>query len=76
VIATPTRTDLEPAVEVARAIRAASPTTLVAFGGRVADAAAASLGDDPARLVLPGGMVAAVDALRRALANRRSTRST
>jgi hypothetical protein len=76
VIATPPRTDREPAVEVARAIRAASPTTLVAFGGRVADAAAASLGDDPARLVLPGGMVAAVDALRRALANRRSTRSS
>jgi methanogenic corrinoid protein MtbC1 len=75
VIGAATRTDLEPAVEVARAIRAASPATLVAFGGRVAEAAAASLGDDPGPLVLPGGLVAAVDTHRTALAVRRSTRS-
>jgi hypothetical protein len=40
-----------------------------------AAAAAAALGDDPGPLVLPGGMVAAVDTLRTALAVRRSTRS-
>jgi len=75
VIAAATRSDLEPAVEVARAIRAASPTTLVAFGGRVAEAAAASLDDNANPVVLPGGMAAAVDTLRAALAGRHSTRS-
>jgi hypothetical protein len=86
VIGSPTRADVRPTVEVVRAIRAADPAALVALGGRAAsDAAeAADAVDvvDPAgtetpidrrpALVLPDGLVQAVDALRSALAGRPS----
>lgn len=75
VIATPTGSDLGAAAEVARAIHAASPSTVLAFGGRVADSAAASLPDGARPLALPAEMATAVDALRGALGAKRASRS-
>ncbi len=67
VIGAPTRADVRAAVEVARAIRSNDPAVVVAFGGRFAADAATALGNGMATLVLPGGLVAAVEALRDAL---------
>ena len=72
VIGSPTRGDATPAAEVGRAIRAASPETVVAFGGRLAGDAAADLGGPRPALVLPAGIRAAVDALRSAVGAVRS----
>ncbi|HEY7133097.1 MAG TPA: MerR family transcriptional regulator [Candidatus Limnocylindrales bacterium] len=86
VIGSPTRADVRPAAEVARAIRSVDPALLVAMGGRfaagaaqAADAVAAdgatdgthaaepvtATGPGPrSAVVLPDGLVAAVDTLR------------
>jgi hypothetical protein len=66
VIGSSTRTDVAPAVAVARAIRGADPSVVVAFGGRYASAAAEALAD-PRVLVLPDGLVGAVESLREAI---------
>jgi predicted RecB family endonuclease len=66
VIGSSTRTDVAPAVAVARAIRGVDPSVVVAFGGRYASAAAEALAD-PRVLVLPDGLVGAVESLREAI---------
>lgn len=70
VIGSPTRGDVDAAADVGRAIESEFPDTLVAFGGRLAGAAAAKVGSPRAALVLPDGIRAAVDALRAALPAR------
>ncbi|HET9682350.1 MAG TPA: MerR family transcriptional regulator [Candidatus Limnocylindrales bacterium] len=61
VIGVVTRRDRRPALEVVRAILAAGPTSLVAFGGAAAP-------DEPGVLVLPAALPDAVASLRAALA--------
>jgi methanogenic corrinoid protein MtbC1 len=68
VIGSPTRSDVAPAIDVARAIRAADPSLVVAFGGRFAPEAAAGARQPDPVVVLPDSVSAAVDALRDALA--------
>jgi hypothetical protein len=68
VIGSPTRSDVAPAIDVARAMHAADPSLVVAFGGRFAAEAAAGASGRTRVVVLPDGIGAAVDALRGALA--------
>jgi methanogenic corrinoid protein MtbC1 len=65
------RADIRAATEVARAVRAATPRTLIAFGGRRASAVAAE--EIAASVVLPDDLAQAVSTLRDSL---RATRTT
>jgi DNA-binding transcriptional MerR regulator len=67
VIGSPTSTDVGPAVDVGRALRAAVPTLPIAFGGRAAGQTRDALAASPPVLVLPDRMTAAVDVLAAAL---------
>jgi ABC-type sugar transport system substrate-binding protein len=72
VIGAVTRDDRTAAIDVARALLAAQPDILVAFGGRAAPEpeAFANLGDAEARrstIRLPDGLVESVDTLAAAL---------
>jgi hypothetical protein len=67
VIGSPTRGDVGAAAEVGRAIRAGVPGTVIAFGGRLGEAAAGELGGRERALILPNGIAAAVAALRAAI---------
>jgi len=75
VIGSPTRRDVGPAIEVARAIRAADPALVLAFGGRFAPQAAAGAPQPDRVVVLPDGVGAAVEMLRDALAASPASRT-
>jgi methanogenic corrinoid protein MtbC1 len=76
-----TSDDVQPAVDVAAALRAAHPRVLIAFGGRAADRAALGLAsasnasavvdrNDATALVLPDPVSAAVRAIEAAIARK------
>jgi DNA-binding transcriptional MerR regulator len=70
VIGAVTAGDVAPAADVAIALRAALPDLAVAFGGHAASVAAARVGSKAGAIVLPDGVVAAVERLSQELARR------
>jgi len=70
VIAAPTATDAPQAAAAALAIESADDSVLVAFGGRGGEAARTRLPEGDRVMVMPDGVIDAVDRLRTALSER------